>query len=110
MTAQPWVTDPSNLLPGRHHWDRRVVFKPDPFPVPVLDVYTSSSFSHLHEWASMVVLSLLLKPCLSRIVQLAASLIYALTISAAALGETWAHNVVARVAELVLHAVIARTA
>jgi len=57
-----------------------------------------------------VVLSLPLKPCLSRIVQLAASLTYALTISAAALGETWAHYVVASVAEPVILAVIARTA
>jgi hypothetical protein len=60
--------------------------------------------------AAMVVASLLLKPRLNRIINLTVSVIYALTIIAAAIGETWMYYLIGSLAELAVLAVIARTA
>ena len=60
--------------------------------------------------ALMVVLSLLLRPRLNRAVNLAVSIVYAVTIVAAAVGETWAYYLVGSVVEVLLLAGIARLA
>ena len=58
----------------------------------------------------MVVLSLLLKPRVNRIVNIVVSLLYAITIVGAALGETWAYYFLGSLIEVILLATIARTA
>jgi hypothetical protein len=58
----------------------------------------------------MVVLSLILKPRVSRIVNIVVSLLYVITIFGAAVGETWAYYLLGSFVEVILLAAIARTA
>ena len=58
----------------------------------------------------MVVLSLLLKPTISRISNLTISAIYAVTIVVSCIGETWAYYFIGSAVEVLLLVVIARTA
>ncbi len=60
--------------------------------------------------ALMVVLSLMLRPRLNRLVNLVASIIYAVTIVASAVGESWAYYIIGSVVEVLLLAAIARLA
>ncbi|HSP36567.1 MAG TPA: DUF6326 family protein [Frankiaceae bacterium] len=58
----------------------------------------------------MVVLSLLLKPRVSRISNITISAVYIVTIVVSCIGETWAYYIIGSVVEVLLLAVIARTA
>lgn len=58
----------------------------------------------------MVILSLLLKPRINRVANIAISLIYIATIIGGAIGEEWAYYLIGSVVEVILLAVIARTA
>ena len=58
----------------------------------------------------MVVASLLLPPRANRIVQLVMSAVYALSIVVSVIGEDWTYFILGSVVEVVLLAVIARTA
>ena len=60
--------------------------------------------------AVMVVLSLVLRPRVSRIVNIVVSLVYIITIIGAVMGETWAYYFIGSLIEVVLLAAIARTA
>ncbi|MGB8651914.1 MAG: DUF6326 family protein [Mycobacteriales bacterium] len=60
--------------------------------------------------ASMVVLSLLLKPRVSRISNITVSLLYSVSVAVSCIGETWAYYLIGSVVEVVLLAAIARTA
>jgi hypothetical protein len=60
--------------------------------------------------ALMVVLSLLLKPRVSRISNITVSLVYMISVVASCIGETWAYYILGGVVEALLLAVIARTA
>ncbi len=60
--------------------------------------------------ALMVILSLLLRPRVNRVVNIAVSLLYTVTIIGAAVGEHWAYYIIGSVVEVVLLAAIARTA
>jgi hypothetical protein len=58
----------------------------------------------------MVVLSLLLKPRVSRISNITISVVYIVSVIVSCIGETWAYYIVGSVVEVLLLAVIARTA
>lgn len=58
----------------------------------------------------MVVVSLLAPPRANRVVNLAMSLVYALSIVVSAVGEDWAYYVIGSVVEVLLLAAIARAA
>lgn len=58
----------------------------------------------------MVVLSLLLRPRANRITQLLVSAVYAVSIAASCVGEEWIYYLLGSFVEVVLLAVIARTA
>ncbi len=60
--------------------------------------------------ALMVVLSLVLTPRVNRMLNIAVSLLYAVTIIGAAIGEDWAYYIIGSVVEVILLAAIARTA
>ncbi|RYV49877.1 DUF6326 family protein [Pengzhenrongella frigida] len=60
--------------------------------------------------ALMVILSLVLRPRVNRIANIAVSLVYLVTIIGAAIGEEWAYYLIGSVVEVVLLAAIARTA
>jgi Family of unknown function (DUF6326) len=60
--------------------------------------------------ALMVVASLLLKPRVNRILNIALSLVYIVTIVASAIGEEWAYFIIGSVIEVILLAAIARVA
>ena len=58
----------------------------------------------------MVVLSLVLRPRVNRIVNIVVALVYAVSIVAFSVGETWAYYLLGSAVEVVLLAAIARTA
>ncbi len=58
----------------------------------------------------MVVLSLLLKARLNRTINIAVSLLYAVTVAVSCIGETWGYYIAGSVVEVIVLAVIARTA
>jgi hypothetical protein len=58
----------------------------------------------------MVVLSLVLRPRVNRIVNIVVALIYAVSIIAACIGETWAYYFLGSAVEVVLLIAIVRTA
>jgi Family of unknown function (DUF6326) len=58
----------------------------------------------------MVVLSLVLKPRVNRVTTVAVSLLYAVTVGASCIGETWAYYFLGSAVEVVLLLAIARTA
>jgi len=58
----------------------------------------------------MVFLSLVLRPRVNRIVNIVVALIYAVSIIASCLGETWVYYLLGSAVEVVLLAVIVRTA
>ena len=60
--------------------------------------------------ALMVVLSLLLRPRVNRIVNIAVSLVYVVTIIGSAIGEKWAYYLIGSVIEVLVLAAIARAA
>jgi hypothetical protein len=60
--------------------------------------------------ALMVVLSLLLKPRVNRIINIVVSVLYIITISGSAIGETWAYYFLGSFIEVILLVAIARTA
>ena len=60
--------------------------------------------------AVMVTLSLVLEPRVNRIVNVAVSLFYIVTIIGGAIGEHWAYYLIGSVVEVILLAAIARTA
>jgi len=60
--------------------------------------------------ALMVVLSLLLRPRVNRIVNIAVSLVYVVTVIGSAIGETWAYYLIGSVIEVLVLAAIARAA
>jgi len=60
--------------------------------------------------ALMVALSLLLKSRVNRIVNIVISLVYMITVIGSVIGETWAYYILGSVVEVILLAVIARTA
>ena len=58
----------------------------------------------------MVTVSLVLRPRANRIVTIVVALIYALTIVGSCIGETWSYYLVGSAVEVILLAVIVRTA
>ncbi len=58
----------------------------------------------------MVVASLMLKPKVNRVVNVVVSLVYLVTVIGSAIGEKWAYYLIGSVVEVVLLALIARTA
>ena len=60
--------------------------------------------------ASMVVLSLLLKPRFNRGINIVVSILYMISIIASCIGETWAYYIIGSAIEVILLAAIARTA
>ena len=58
----------------------------------------------------MVVLSLVLQPRANRILNIAASILYMISIAVSCFGETWAYYLIGSVIEVMLLAMIARTA
>ena len=60
--------------------------------------------------ALMVAMSILLKPRVNRIVNITLSLVYMMTVIGSLIGETWAYYILGSVVEVVVLAVIARTA
>ena len=60
--------------------------------------------------ALMVALSLVLKPKVNRVANVAVSLVYLVTVIGSAIGETWAYYLIGSAVEVVLLALIARTA
>ena len=58
----------------------------------------------------MVAACLVLKPRINRVVNIAVSLVYLVTIIGSAIGETWVYYFIGSAVEVVLLAIIARTA
>jgi hypothetical protein len=58
----------------------------------------------------MVVLSLLLRPRVNRISNITISAVYIVTIAVSCIGETWAYYLIGSVVEVLLLAMVARTA
>ena len=58
----------------------------------------------------MVVASLVLKPRVNRVANVVVSLVYVVTVIGSAIGETWAYYLIGSAVEVVLLALIARTA
>jgi hypothetical protein len=72
--------------------------------------FLAASLVYVQLPALMVVLSLLLAPRANRIVNIAVSLVYLVTVIASAIGEDWAYYLVGSVVEVLLLAAIARSA
>ena len=73
-------------------------------------VFLSLTLLYILVPAVMVVLSLVLRPRVSRIVNIVVSLVYIITIIGAVMGETWAYYFIGSLIEVVLLAAIVRTA
>ena len=76
----------------------------------VNQVFLAASLIYVLIPILMVVLSLLLAAPVNRVVNVAVSLIYVVTVAVSCIGETWAYYLVGSIAEIVLLLFIARTA
>ncbi len=76
----------------------------------VNQVFLTSTLVYILLPTLMVALSLLLRPRVNRITNIAVSLLYAVTILASCIGETWIYYLLGSAVEAVLLLVIARTA
>lgn len=73
-------------------------------------VFLISTLLYILPSTLMVILSLLLKPRVNRIANIAVSLFYAITIAALCIGESWIYYLLGSLVEVVLLVFIARTA
>jgi hypothetical protein len=73
-------------------------------------VFLTSTLVYILLPTLMVTLSLLLRPRVNRITNIAVSLVYAVTILVSCIGETWVYYLLGSAVEAVLLLVIARTA
>jgi hypothetical protein len=78
--------------------------------VDVNQVFLTATLIYILVPSLMVVLSLLLRPRLSRNSNLAISGVYIVTIAVSCIGETWAYYLIGSLVEVLLLAMIARTA
>jgi Family of unknown function (DUF6326) len=78
--------------------------------IDVNQVFLTATLIYVLVPASMVVLSLLLKPRVSRISNIAISSVYIVTVVVSCIGETWAYYLLGSAVETLLLALIARTA
>ncbi len=76
----------------------------------VNQVFLAASLIYVLIPILMVVLSLLLAASVNRVVNVAVSLVYVVTVAVSCIGETWAYYLVGSVVEIVLLLFIARTA
>lgn len=76
----------------------------------VNQLFLTSTLVYILLPAVMVVLSLVLKPRVNRIVNIAVSLVYMVTIIGSAIGEEWAYYIAGSFVEVILLAAIARSA
>ena len=76
----------------------------------VSQVFLAASLIYVLIPILMVVLSLLLPAGTNRIVNVATSLVYVITVAVSCAGETWAYYIAGSVVEIVLLVFIARTA
>jgi hypothetical protein len=78
--------------------------------VDVNQAFLAATLLYILVPSLMVVLSLLLKPRVSRISNITISVVYIVTIAVSCIGETWAYYLIGSAVEVLLLAMIARTA
>jgi hypothetical protein len=78
--------------------------------VDVNQVFLTATLIYILVPSLMVVLSLLLKPRVNRLSNLTISLVYIVTIGLSCIGETWAYYLIGSVVEVLLLAMVARSA
>jgi len=76
----------------------------------VNQVFLTSALVYILLPTLMVVLSLVLRPRANRIINIAVSLLYTVTILASCIGETWVYYLLGSTIEAILLVAIARTA
>jgi uncharacterized membrane protein YeiH len=76
----------------------------------VNQMFLASTLIYILVPALMVVLSLVLRPRLSRTINIVVSILYAVGIAVSCIGETWAYYLIGSLVEVILLAAIARTA
>ena len=76
----------------------------------VNQVFLTSALVYIMLPTLMVVLSLVLRPRANRIINIAVSLLYTVTILASCIGETWVYYLLGSTIEAILLVAIARTA
>ena len=76
----------------------------------VNQMFLASTLIYILVPTLMVVLTLLLRPRVNRISNIVVSVVYAITIIASCIGETWAYYFLGSAIEVMLLAAIARTA
>ena len=76
----------------------------------VNQIFLTSTLIYILLPTLMVVLSLLLKPRVNRIINIAVSLLYMISILVSCIGEKWAYYILGSLIEAILLVAIARTA
>ena len=76
----------------------------------VNQIFLTSTLIYILLPTLMVVLSLLLKPRVNRIINIAVSLLYMISILVSCIGEKWAYYILGSLIEVILLVAIARTA
>ena len=78
--------------------------------IDVSQAFLAATLIYILVPSLMVVLSLLLKPRVNRISNITISAVYSVTIAVSCIGETWAYYLIGSAVEVLLLAMVARTA